>query len=337
VAGAITLALYWPATLLAAVGPAASLALAASLPWWPRKAALLGIAVAASLTLSSLPLLLALLDTPPPRPRGLGPGRLYSRIETEADAHPIAPPEATTSVRSFFRRAPAELWPLTATRVGTGYAFDFDPDGAYADEDRALRKALEALPWPDRAAELRVAGVTTVIADQPLPPPYAPLAVIDAERGVRAYTLEGAAPSVRVATRVLAVSGLDAVMAAHRDPAFAPARDVVLEGPAPAAPAQATEPGHATVVSESPAALVADVDTKTAGVVVWSRTYFSAWNATIDGGAAATVRADGHLVGVPVPAGRSRVELRWRATPVHIGLGLCMVGLVLVTILRRRG
>src|SRR4029453_5281330 len=111
-----------------------------------------------------------------------GSGRIYSRVE--AEAHPSPRPETTTPVREFFRRAAPELWPLTPTRAGVGYAFDFDPDGAYADEDRAIRRTMEPWPWADRATELRLAGVTTVVTDATLEAPYEPLAVLDAGRGV---------------------------------------------------------------------------------------------------------------------------------------------------------
>src|SRR5207249_1479286 len=82
-------------------------------------------------------------------------------------------------------RATAELWPLTATQATTGYAFDDDPDGAYSDDDREVRKRLEDLPWPDRTAELRLSGVTHVVSDEPLPEPFRELQVLNAAEGVR--------------------------------------------------------------------------------------------------------------------------------------------------------
>jgi len=329
--GAVVLAIAWPSTPAAYVGPLLSLALASSLPYWPRKPALLGAALVASLLTSAGPLLLALLDRPPARPRTLGGGRIYSRIE--ADAHPIDPPTTNTPVRELFRRAPVELWPLTATRAGDGYAFDFDPDGAYADEDRAIRKALETLPWAERATELRLANVTTVVTDQELAEPYQLAAVLDPARGVRAYTLAGASPRVRLATRVLRAPDLAGVLAAHRDPSFDPANDTVLEGPGTLHPKR--RESQVMVRDEQPSRLVVDLETESSGVLVWSQTFFSAWKARRDGRPAPVVRADGHLIGVEVPKGRSRVEIAWDTRPVHLGLGLCALGLLMVVALRR--
>jgi hypothetical protein len=225
---------------------------------------------------------------------------------------------------------------LTGTRAGVGYAFDFDPDGAYADEDRAIRRTMEPWPWSERAGELRLAGVTTVVTDRVLEAPYQLLAELDSARGVTAYTLDRAAPRVRLATRVRRAPDLATIMAEHRDAAFDPIRDVVLDGKYERPPDAPASEGRAEVVVDHPAHLVAEVTSDTAGVLVWSRTYFAAWQATIDGRAAPVLRADGHLVGVEVPAGPHRVEVAWRAMPVYVGLGLAAAGLVIAAWLRRR-
>jgi hypothetical protein len=325
---------YFPTTPLGVAGPIASIALSGVLLTRQRNAARLAWAVAGSLVLCGLPLLLALVDVPPPLPPHLATGRIYARLE--AEAHPRSPsaPGEASRVSAFFRRASPELWALTATRRGMGYAFDLDPDGAYADEDRALRKALDPLPWAERAAELRLAGVSTVIADEPLASPYREVAVLNPSLGVRAYGLEGAVPSLRVATRVFRAPDLATLMAVHRAADFDPRTDVVLDGPSttPTAPVSA---GRVLESQESAAALTADVEAPSDAVVVWSRTFFSAWKATVDGVPTEPVRADGHLVGVPVRAGRHRMEIRWNAAPVYVGLGLAGLGLLTAGVLRR--
>jgi hypothetical protein len=329
-------ALYaaWPQTSLAAAGPVASIALAFVLVSSRRSPGRLAWTVAGSLAIAALPHWLALLDAPPATPPHLAAGRIYSRVE--ADAHPWPLPDAAeaTTVREFFRRAAPELWPLTGSRVGLGYAFDVDPDGAYADEDRAIRKALEALPWPDRAPELRIAGVGTVVADEVLPPPYRESSVLNASLGVRAYGLRGAVPSVRLATRVFHAPDLPATMAVHRSAEFDVATDVVLEGPA-ARPASAGSLGALLRQEEEAGRLAADVESASGGVLVWSRTYFRAWKATVDGTPVDPIRAEGHLVGVAVAPGRHHVEIRWQPWPVRIGLGLALAGCLTVLALRR--
>jgi hypothetical protein len=237
-------------------------------------------------------------------------------------------------IRDFFRRANPELWPLTAAESGAGYAFDSDPDGAYADDDRAVRKVLDALPWPDRAPELRLAGVSLVLAEEPLPAPYRELSVLNPGEGIRLYALEGSSPSVRFASRVIYRPTLEEGMAYHRSPQFDPETDVVLPGN-PALSGEARR-ARVAVVTESEDSLLARVDAPAPGVLVWRRTLFSAWWATVDGEGVGPLLADGHLLGVPVPAGAHTVEVGWSHEPVAWGGGLLALGLSGVAWLRLR-
>jgi hypothetical protein len=146
-----------------------------------------------------------------------------------------------------------------------------------------------------------------------------------------------------MATRVRAVDALGDVTRAHADPAFDVRTDTVLvrdpEWPGVAPPALASNvvAAPAMVIAAEPRAarLRAEVDTSAAGVVVWSRTFFPAWRATVDGAATAVVLADGHLVGVPVPAGRHVVAVWWPAWPVLAGLAASALGLLALVLLRR--
>jgi hypothetical protein len=325
----------WPAWPLAAA-PLLSLVATAALFTARRSVPALAGAVGGSLLACAAPLLLAVVDTPPPAPPRLVTGRLFSRLRT--DAHPVPPRDGTRPAltRDFFRRASPELWPLTASRVGLGYAFDFDPDGSYAASDRALHKEIDSRDWPERAPLLRAAGVTGVVSDAGLSAPYRPIAVLNADEGVWLYALEGAAPAVRAATRVHRASDLSAVAAVHGDPSFDLRTDVVLDGPdaRPRSPAAAAT---VIVASETPARLSVGVEASADAVVVWNRTFFRAWRATVDGQPVATVRADGHLVGVPVPAGRHQVQIAWDARPVAAGLGVGLLGIGVFAAAYRRG
>jgi uncharacterized membrane protein YfhO len=122
-------------------------------------------------------------------------------------------------------------------------------------------------------------------------------------------------------------------MAVHRSPEFDVGTDVVLEGPTSSPSSFAA----AEVVrsEESAGQLSAEVDASSDAVLVWSRTFFSAWQATVDGVPVRPIRADGHLVGVPFARGRHRVEVAWQPRPVWIGLGLSLAGFLTVLALRR--
>ncbi len=344
---ALVLAGHWPETALAAAGPVASLLVLAGLASdrGPRRLEILTPVLAAVLLASHLPLLLALLDRPPEAPPRVTAGRLMARVTI--DPHPVggATFEPGT-IREFYRRAPAELWPLVATASSAGYAFDEDPDGAYADEDRAMRKALGELSWPERAAALRVAGVTHVVSDEPLPPPFREADVLNAREGVRLFALDHALPSVRFATRVVRQPSLQTLLAFERSAEFDPATDAAIAGLAEDRPMGrgvgeegATAGGSVRAQvdrrQETADRLVVRVETPAPGLLVWSRTFFGAWWATVDGRPAETIRADGHLLGVRVPAGAHDVEVGWSPWPVALGGLLSALGLLTAALLRR--
>src|SRR5262249_22496339 len=80
-----------------------------------------------------------------------------------------------------------------------------------------------------------------------------------------------------------------------------------LDDPAPGVRIDA---GRVVSYDEGPSWLTADVEASADGRLVWLRSYFSAWRASVDGRAVEPVIADAHVVGVPVPAGTHRVEVR---------------------------
>ena len=242
---------------------------------------------------------------PDPPPRFAG-GRVYERAAGEAHPRPHAPdwPPVEATTREIFRRAPRELWALTGALGGMPYAFDGDPDGIYFEGDRVVGKSIDSLPWVERAPALRASGVAYVVASGELPPPFARIAVLAPERGVAVHRLDGAAPSVRVATRLFTAVTFEDVVPRMSRPDFDPRTDaVVLDS----APTRGTPlPSSAEVKGETPTALRARVVAPAPALVVWSRTFFRAWRARVDGQEVEVVIADGHLVGVPVPARRPR-------------------------------
>jgi len=318
------------------VGPLlASLSLLATLVWslrgGERPLAFLACGLVPALFGAGLPLFLAVIDVvPAPPPRlGLDEGRLFSRISVEA--HPLSEPHTEETTREYFRRARKELWPLTGGEVSIRYAFDDDPDGSYSDDDRMVRKAIDGRDWPEKAPELRLAGVRLVASEEALPAPYRETGRLGST--VRLYALDGLG-SVRVATRFFSRRTLEGVLAHHQRPDFDPATDVVLLGEAP--PSGRISPTRLKSVREGSDQLDAEVEADSDGLLVWSRTFFGAWRAAVDGHDVGTVVADGHFVGVRVPAGVHRVEIRWSRTPLCIGIATCLGGVAVAAVLRRR-
>jgi hypothetical protein len=274
------------AIVVASIGAAlvtATLRHAATLPW----------VIGGSLALANLPLVLAFVDRPPATPSPLAGGRVFERVD--ADAHPIGGGDPDGATRDFFRRATPELWAVAGGIGGIGYAFDRDPDGSYFDGDRVARKAVDDLPWADRADALRGAGVRYVTTGDALPAPYR-LLRRQGETGL--YALDEPSPPVTVEAGGHAAGVVSA-------------RDRV---------------GH----------MAATVETAVPATVVWSRTFFPAWRATVDGAPTQVTVHGGHLVGVPVPAGTHAVEVWWPRTPLVVGIALAAIGLLIAAVLARR-
>ena len=142
-------------------------------------------------------------------------------------------PPAEPETRAIFRRAPRELWALTGALGGMPYAFDGDPDGIYFEGDRVVGKAIDALPWAERVPALRAAGVGYVVAPTTLPPPFEVMTVLGRDSGVTLHRLEGAAPSVRVATRLFTAVTFDDVVPRQLRPDFDLRTDAVVIESAP--------------------------------------------------------------------------------------------------------
>jgi uncharacterized membrane protein YfhO len=63
-----------------------------------------------------------------------------------------------------------------------------------------------------------------------------------------------------------------------------------------------------------------DVAAPSEGHVVWSRTFFPNWKATIDGSPTRVLLANGRDVAIAVPAGRHRIRVFWDPNTFRIGV-----------------
>jgi hypothetical protein len=75
---------------------------------------------------------------------------------------------------------------------------------------------------------------------------------------------------------------------------------------------------------------VVSVYSASPALLVLSEVDVPGWVATVNSEEAEIVRVDGVLRGIPIPAGNSRVELRYRPVPVYLGAVLTMLTFLLV-------
>lgn len=111
---------------------------------------------------------------------------------------------------------------------------------------------------------------------------------------------------------------------------FDPRRRVLIEEPCSGCE-QMTEAGPAGVAAVSrPGTQGIDVEVRVdrPAMLVVSEAWFPGWTATVDGEPVGIRRADGLLLGVPVPAGAQRVELRYTAPGLALGAAVSTITLV---------
>ncbi len=92
-------------------------------------------------------------------------------------------------------------------------------------------------------------------------------------------------------------------------------------------------PGSARLVHYGAERIVATADVTRPSLLVLTDTYYPGWSATVDGKAVPVDRVDYMLRGVPVPAGRHRVEFRYAPvswTAGRIISASTLLGLLLV-------
>src|SRR5439155_8071845 len=187
--------------------------------------------------------------------------------------------------------------------------------------------------------ELRLAGVRWVVTDEDaLPSGYVFVRSLNEARDVALFEIEAAAPSIRFATRIFRSPHFNGIAEDHRRPDFDPATDVCLFGSGRALEgAVSPTPPRIELLRETASELRARVEAPIAGVLVWSRSYFEAWEARIDGAPARLTPADGHLVGLHLGPGHHEVVVRWSRRPLAAGAVGLLLGVASAVTLRRRG
>ena len=142
------------------------------------------------------------------------------------------------------------------------------------------------------------------------PPPRAFLV----HRTVRVQGLEEAIPRLRS-------------MNVHEE-ALVPEGGPVLDGVARVAPIELTRP--------APERIEASVETASPALLVVSEHYDPGWRAEVDGAAVPVHAADVILLGVPVPAGRHEVRLRYVPVGFRAGAACALVAALVLAVLAFR-
>lgn len=289
--------------------------------WDARSAALFLAAAAVSLLAFAPPVVprvsASVFAEPSPlvqRAAALG-GRVFERAGKDFDAvrRGAQGRIATGGVLDFALAQARQGWALSGAPHGLRYAWDPDPDGSYTILDRYAADVLRVRTWERRLKWLRAGGVHAVVAsDVPSGTSGLSPVFVEGTAGVPAtlWKVEEPLPGVRRAGRVVLADTIQETVAAFEDAGFDPATDVVVHAKDSAVASQQRDPSAvARVKEDGPDRLVVETSGDRAAVLRVDRSFTPRVVATVDGKAAKVYAADLHLIGVPVPPGRSRVVL----------------------------
>jgi hypothetical protein len=179
---------------------------------------------------------------------------------------------------------------------------------------------------------------------------------LDAEGELSVYRNRAWMPRAWVVYHAVLASDVENALAQIQAPDFEPLTTVVLldneelQGATPFGPLGETTPpdasaGSALVQATNSNRLTIAVDAAAPGFVVLSELWYPGWRAVVHGTERTTehavIHANGSLRAVPVPAGRSTVELYfrpagWQTGKTLAGLGLIAVAALILTAQRRR-
>jgi len=219
--------------------------------------------------------------------------------------------------------------------------FGVDELGGYSPV--ALTRMVRVLLAVPRPVSWRLFGVEWVVTTDQAARAYGVLAKVgDLSTNAALYRTRGRAPRAWAPGRVIDVDDFESSLAAMQAPGFDPGTVAVREVP-PGTTRLADARGAVRVVVEprrSPNHIRLQVDSANdAALVLVAESYAAGWSARVAGVRRPVEIADGALMGVVVPRGRSRVELDYAVPLLPAGFALTLasaLALVIVMAWSRR-
>ncbi|MEE8524661.1 MAG: hypothetical protein V3T72_12075 [Thermoanaerobaculia bacterium] len=285
-----------------------------------------------------------------------GNGDLFGKLA--GPQSPGSPLELFPDPRFFWlaRVHFAQLYPFSGVQWGRRYAFNHSPEGLDTFFVISLAQAVEHMSDTQRVRILRAAGVDVLLLDRELDAAARELvrlrAVFPAGSGwpdpgrpdpagspidLYVYEVQGAALAAQMTGTVLRAPHMNRALALLTSPDFDPRTMVVLPSTtAVEAPSLERPPGAVEILVQDDETLDVRVSSEEGGVLVTRRAFLGIYRAAIDGEPAATVVANGHLLGVEVPRGEHRVRLWADRRPTAASWFLAFLALAGLGFLGRR-
>ena len=191
-------------------------------------------------------------------------------------------------------------------------------------------RALDERPFEGA----RLAGARFVVTplNTPLPPDAHPLGAMN-HLGLLLVELEHTTPRAWLARRVTPVESAEAAVTQMLAPGRVWGEDAAIVG----ARAVTGATGACRLTVDAPERVVLRCESDGPSWAVLLDTHFPGWTATVNGVPVAIHAANGSFRAVPVPAGRSRVEMRYEPRGLRRGAWVSLLGLLAVAALARWG
>ncbi|MEP7011131.1 MAG: hypothetical protein ABJC13_12475 [Acidobacteriota bacterium] len=233
------------------------------------------------------------------------------------------------------RRAFAELYPFTGPMNHRRFELNVSPEGLDSFLTRMSQGGIKTAKDIDRVRLLAAWGVNRLLLGEPLAADAEKQAQLLAKlpsfgHDLLIYEIPNAAPAAYLATRLVTAPHMNAGYAALLAPGFDPRTEAVVEGEKGS---ERREGGTVRILEDGSERFVADVDSHGPGFLVVQRADLSIYQAKIDGHPAERRIANLHRIGIPVPAGRHRVEIATDRRPLHRSLAAAFAAFLMLPLL----
>jgi hypothetical protein len=149
------------------------------------------------------------------------------------------------------------------------------------------------------------------------------------------YLNDGVQPRAWAVHDVVPVANRREALSTIEQPGFDVAQQVVITGPRPQLePCSGSDDVRVSRYTSSE--VIIDAQMACRGLLILADVWYPGWTAKIDGQSTQIHEVDGCIRGVVVPAGKHRIEMRYRPISVYAGAVLSVLSLVAVCALALR-
>ncbi len=261
---------------------------------------------------------------------------IVDELNRIAPVHPYRYQRDWAQARTFDRDSEESYlrmraWELETLKSNLGGAFGLEEVAGYAGGFSLGRWEAVAVALHDAPAKLGALfngclALTTVTDNPYQRDGHFRHAAFDSRSGLIIYENNLCQPRLRIVSRVISATGLDAAIRALCDPVFDVTSEAVVEG---TEEKRSMSPARIEDIEIQTRRAKANVTASSGGTfVVFATSYYPGWVARLDSVTASLKIANGATMGVEVPEGRHSVEFEFRDPGARSGFALSLFGVL---------